>query len=47
MFALSLDVCTEVGLPCHTFHTDFVVETVHHTVVVSRVSLNASCVDPS
>lgn len=47
MLALSLDICTEVGLPGHTFHTDFVVETVHQTVVASRVSLNASCVDPS
>lgn len=45
MFALSIDTCTEVGLPCHTFHS--VVRTVHHTVVVSHVSLNAGCVDPS
>lgn len=32
------------GAACHT---PTVVTTVHHTVVVSHVSLNAGCVDPS
>lgn len=44
MLTPSLDICTKEGL---SFHTPAVVTTVRHTVVESRVSLNAGCVDPS